>query len=66
MTAVGGEIGPVLEAVERKLDELEGTLRILLALRLLRDGRAKDWPDAVALAGQVIRDPRAYLPEAAD
>lgn len=58
------EIDPVvLDRIEAKLSQIESTLRIMLASRLMRDGHAHSWREAVAIA----RDPalaRSFYPEA--
>ena len=53
VAATTAEVGPAIRAVERKLAEIEGTMTILLAARLLDKGYASNWKAAVALA----RDP---------
>lgn len=61
--AEDAEVRRQLDAIEQRMAELEGTIRILWALRILQDGHAPDWTVAVAFARDPDRLRRLY-PEA--
>lgn len=49
MTTQAPNVEDQITALEDKLRELEGTIRILLMSRLVQDGHAPDWKAAVRM-----------------